>query len=102
MRTLWSLVPTSATMLGFHIVFEGAGSNERGIDRRTGRTLIRVNPKFYRPADLNQLCGNPLKAEQAMGWTRRTTFLLLVALMVEADDRRVSNKRLTIRTHPSR
>ena len=94
-HTVRDFVSTSATMLGFDIVFEGAGSNERGIDRRTGRTLIQVDPKFYRPADLNQLCGNPLKAEQAMGWTRRTTFRQLVALMVEADDRRVSNKRLT-------
>jgi GDPmannose 4,6-dehydratase len=95
MHTVRDFVSTSATMLGFDIVFEGVGSSERGIDRRTGRTLIQVDPKFYRPADLNQLCGNPLKAEQAMGWTRRTTFTQLVALMVEADDRRVSNKRLT-------
>jgi GDPmannose 4,6-dehydratase len=95
MHTVRDFVSTSATMLGFDIVFEGVGSSERGIDRRTGRTLIQVDPKFYRPADLNQLCGNPLKAEQAMGWTRRTTFPQLVALMVEADDRRVSNKRLT-------
>ena len=95
MHTVRDFVSTSATMLGFDIVFEGVGSDERGIDRRTGRTLIQVNPKYYRPADLNHLCGNPLKAEQAMGWTRRTTFLQLVALMVEADDRRVSNKRLT-------
>jgi len=95
MHTVRDFVSTSATMLGFDIVFEGVGSSERGIDRRTGRTLIQVDPKFYRPADLNQLCGNPLKAEQAMGWTRRTTFPQLVALMVEADDRRVSNKWLT-------
>jgi GDPmannose 4,6-dehydratase len=95
MHTVRDFVSASATMLGFDIVFEGVGSNERGIDRRTGRTLIQVDPKYYRPADLNHLCGNPLKAEQAMGWTRKTTFLQLVALMVEADDRRVSNKRLT-------
>ena len=95
MHTVRDFVSASATMLGFDIVFEGVGSKERGIDRRTGRTLIQVNPKYYRPTDLNHLCGNPLKAEQAMGWRRRTTFLQLVALMVEADDHRVSDKRLT-------
>jgi GDPmannose 4,6-dehydratase len=95
MHTVRNFVSTSATMLGFDIVFEGAGSNERGIDRRTGRTLVQVNPKFYRPADLNQLCGNPVKAEQTLGWKRRTAFLQLVALMVEADERRVRDKRVT-------
>ncbi|HJY85037.1 MAG TPA: GDP-mannose 4,6-dehydratase [Candidatus Binatia bacterium] len=95
MHTVRDFVSASGTVLGLDIVFEGVGANERGIDRRTGRTLIQVNPKYYRPVDLNQLCGNPLKAEQALGWKRRTTFAQLVALMAEADDRRVRDKRLT-------
>ena len=81
--------------LGFDIVFEGAGVQERGIDRKSGRTIVQVEPKFYRPAEVDQLCGSPAKAEQALGWKRRVSFPELVSLMVEADDRRVRDDRLT-------
>jgi GDPmannose 4,6-dehydratase len=81
--------------LGFDFVFEGTGVDERGIDRKTGRTLVKVEPKFYRPAEVDQLCGNPAKAQRALGWEREATFAQLVEMMVEADERRVQDNRLT-------
>src|SRR3954453_1823181 len=60
--------------LGFDIVFEGSGTDERGIDRKSGRTLVKVEPKFYRPAEVEHLCGDPTKAEKALGWQRQVPF----------------------------
>ena len=59
------------------------------IDRRTGKTIVRVNPAFYRPAEVDVLIGNPKKAQEVLGWTRKVGFEELVTLMAEADDRRV-------------
>jgi GDPmannose 4,6-dehydratase len=81
--------------LGFDLAFEGEGVSERGIDRKSGRTVVKVDPKFYRPAEVDLLCGNPGKAQAALGWQRGTTFPQLVETMVEADERRVRDNRLT-------
>jgi len=78
--------------LGFDIVFEGNNENERAIDRKSGRTLVTVNPEFFRPAEVDRLLGNPAKAEHALGWRRAMSFEDLVTTMAEADDRRVRNR----------
>ena len=88
-------VMAAGRCLGFDFVFEGSGADERGIDRKTGRTLVKVDPRFYRPAEVDQLCGNPAKAQRLLGWERKTTFAQLVETMVEADERRVQDNRLT-------
>jgi GDPmannose 4,6-dehydratase len=88
-------VMAAGRCLGFDLVFEGEGVDERGIDRKTGRTVVKVEPKFYRPAEVDQLCGNSDKAQKALGWQRGTTFPQLVETMVEADERRVRDNRLT-------
>ena len=88
-HTVRSFVDTAANRLGFDLEWSGAGSEERGTDRRSGKTVVRVNPEFYRPAEVDLLIGNPQKAEQLLGWKRKLGFAELVARMVEADDRRV-------------
>lgn len=75
--------------LGFDIVFEGKGVSERGIDRKSGKTVLRVNEKFYRPAEVDLLLGSPRKAEAKLGWKRSVSFPELVQSMTEADERRV-------------
>jgi len=95
LHTVREFVFATGAILGFDVVFEGSGLKERGIDRKTGRTLICIDPKYYRPTEITHSCGNPSKARQALGWTRRTTFQQLVTLMAEADDRRVRDNRLT-------
>ena len=65
---------------GFDIKWEDAG--ERGVDAKTGRTLIRVDARFIRPADIDDLTGDPSKAHASLGWRHRTGFDALVRLMV--------------------
>ena len=73
---------------GFTLRFEGKDENEVGIDVATGKTLVRVNPKFYRPAEVDLLIGNPARAKEILGWEPKTTLEQLCQMMVEADLRR--------------
>jgi GDPmannose 4,6-dehydratase len=68
--------------------FRKSGVDEQGVDAKSGKTLIRVNPKFYRPAEVDLLIGNPAKAKAKLGWEPRTTLEELCRMMVEADLRR--------------
>jgi GDPmannose 4,6-dehydratase len=68
--------------------FRGEGVDEQGVDARTGKTLVRVNPRFYRPAEVDLLIGNPAKAKAKLGWEPRTTLEELCRMMVDADLRR--------------
>ena len=81
-----SFVEIAASRLGFDIEWSGAGPDERGIDRRSGKTIVQVNPAFYRPAEVDLLVGNPKKAQDVLGWRRHVGFADLVTMMVEADD----------------
>lgn len=65
--------------------WRGAGEKEVGIDAVSGKTLVRVNPKFYRPAEVDLLIGNPLKAREKLGWAPKTTLEQLCQMMVQAD-----------------
>jgi len=73
---------------GVEISFKGNGVDERGVDESTGSTLVRINPKFYRPAEVDLLIGNPAKAKARLGWEPQTTLEELCRMMVEADLRR--------------
>ncbi|HET8899075.1 MAG TPA: GDP-mannose 4,6-dehydratase [Rhodanobacteraceae bacterium] len=81
-------VAMAATAAGFDLEFKGSGESEVAIDRATGKTLVRVNPKFYRPAEVEQLIGNPEKARRELGWAPTTTLEQMCQLMVDADLRR--------------
>ena len=71
---------------GINLRWEGSGTDEKGIDSATGRVLVEVDPRFYRPADVEQLLGDPSKARNVLGWNpRRRSFDDLVRIMVEAD-----------------
>jgi GDPmannose 4,6-dehydratase len=71
---------------GIEIEWQGEGLNEKGIDKATGRILIEVDPKYFRPAEVDQLLGDPTKAKTLLGWNpTKTPFEELVRIMVEAD-----------------
>lgn len=70
------------------IEFRGKDEEEIGIDTGTGNVVVKVNPKFYRPAEVDLLIGNPEKAREKLGWAPETTLEQLCAMMVEADLRR--------------
>jgi GDPmannose 4,6-dehydratase len=84
-------VELAAKHVGIDLVWNGSGINEKGIDRRTGKTIIEVSEKFYRPAEVDVLIGNPGKAKQKLGWSASTTLESLAAMMVDADIRRIEH-----------
>lgn len=73
---------------GVSVDFQGSAEDETAVDVATGKTVVRVNPKFYRPAEVDLLIGNPTKAKNVLGWAPQTTLEQLCQMMVEADLRR--------------
>lgn len=73
---------------GIEVDFRGAAEGETAIDTASGKTVMRINPKFYRPAEVELLIGNPAKAKAVLGWAPATTLEQLCEMMVEADLRR--------------
>ena len=71
--------------IGVELVWEGSGVEERGVDRATGRTLVVVDPRYFRPAEVELLQADPRKAREKLGWQPRVSFSELVQLMVQAD-----------------
>lgn len=72
--------------VGINLRWEGEGLDEKGIDEATGKVLVEVDPRFFRPAEVEQLLGNPAKAREKLGWNpRATSFERLVEIMVDAD-----------------
>ena len=70
------------------IKWEGEAEKEQGVDAKTGEVRVRVNPEFYRPAEVDLLLGDPTRAESELGWERKVDFPGLVKLMVEHDLKR--------------
>lgn len=87
-ETVRDFVTMAFKAVGIELEFKGAAEQEVGIDVTSGRTLVRVNPKFYRPAEVELLIGNPSKAKDKLGWAPDTTLEQLCQMMVEADLRR--------------
>ena len=78
-------VAAAGTLLDMRIEWKGDGVDEVGIDTRSGRTLVRVDPRYFRPTEVETLLGDATKARQKLGWTAEVTFPELVAEMVESD-----------------
>jgi len=94
-HTVRTFCEMAAGHAGFDLAWEGEAETTRGIDRKTGRTVIRVNPAFYRPAEVDLLIGDPAKARDRLGWEPRTGLAELVAMMMEADLRRAADDRFS-------
>ena len=73
---------------GIGVEFRGKDQDEIAVDTATGKTVMRINPKFHRPAEVDLLIGNPEKAERILGWKPQTTLEQLCQMMVEADLKR--------------
>jgi GDPmannose 4,6-dehydratase len=78
-------VERTCAIAGFDLVWEGEGENEVGRDAATGKTIISIDPKYYRPAEVDLLLGDPGKARRVLGWEPRVTFEELVEIMMRAD-----------------
>jgi GDPmannose 4,6-dehydratase len=78
-------VEQAGAELGYSLRWKGAGLSEQGYDARTGRVLVRVDPRYFRPAEVDTLLGDASKARQRLGWSPRVSFAELVKEMVAAD-----------------
>ena len=84
-RTVREFVQAAFIAAGIEIEFLGSGKDEYAVDKATGKTVVKVNPKFFRPAEVELLLGDPQKAEEKLGWKRNIPFQELVERMVKTD-----------------
>lgn len=84
-HTIREFAELAGTQLGMELAWEGEGVDEKGIDTKTGKTIVQVNPKFFRPAEVDLLLGDASRAESELGWERKVSFPQLVEMMVRED-----------------
>ena len=81
--------------VGIDIQWQGSGLDERGIDKKTGEVLVEVDPKYFRPTEVETLLGNPAKAKKLLGWNpRQTSYEELVRIMVDHDLKYVEKQKI--------
>lgn len=85
MYTIRQLIEIAFRLREFEIAWKGSGINEIGYDKKTGQELIFVDPKYFRPAEVDLLLGNPTKANTVLGWVAKTSMEELIREMVEQD-----------------
>ena len=78
-------VQIAADTLGMEINWQGSGVGEKGVENKTGKTIVAVDPRYFRPTEVETLLGNPAKAKEQIGWAPEVTFSELVAEMVQQD-----------------
>jgi GDPmannose 4,6-dehydratase len=76
---------------GIQLDWQGSGLNETGIDRASGRVMVTIDPRYYRPTEVDLLLGDASKAHNVLGWTPGIQFDELVEMMVDADTLRLQN-----------
>lgn len=87
-NTVRYFVEKAFQAVGISLEWDGEGVNEKGYHKESGKELVRVNPEFFRPCEVDLLCGDPLKAEKVLGWKHRTKLEELCEIMVRADMKR--------------
>jgi len=99
-HTVREFVEKAFEVLDIRITWEGTGANEKGIDSKTGKVIIEIDPKYYRPTEVETLLGDPTKARTVLGWDpKETSFDQLVKLMVESDKKQVENENYLKQSH---
>lgn len=84
-HTVREFVEETAKLLGMDLIWEGEGVNEKGRDKKTNKVIIEIDPKYFRPTEVDLLIGDPSKAKELLGWEPKTKFHELVKIMVDAD-----------------
>ncbi len=85
LHSVREFIEKAAIHSGFNIIWKGSGIEEVGIDQRSGKEIICIDPKYYRPAEKKHLFGNPSKAKQVLKWEPSINFDQLVEIMMKAD-----------------
>ncbi|WP_437187197.1 GDP-mannose 4,6-dehydratase [Planctomicrobium sp. SH668] len=84
-ETVRRFVEIAAACLGMNIAWEGVGVDEKGVDQNTGKTIVQIDPRYIRPAEVDTLLGDSSRAREKLGWKPKISFDELVREMVEAD-----------------
>ena len=84
-HTVREFAQVAFARLGMEIEWRGSGENEKGICKKTGKTLIEISPRYFRPSDAKSLLGDPSKAGRELGWKAETKFRRLAEIMADAD-----------------
>jgi GDPmannose 4,6-dehydratase len=93
-HTVREFIEVASKRLGFSLKWEGKGVNEKGIDKKTGKIIVKIDPYYFRPAEVDLLIGDPSKAKKIMGWEPKVKFKELVEIMVDADLKTESSKKV--------
>lgn len=89
-HTVREFVELAFAEVGVEIEWQGIGVDEKGIDKATGKVLVDVNPRYFRPAEVELLWGDSTKAEKELGWKRKVSFKGLVSMMIDSDMREIA------------
>jgi GDPmannose 4,6-dehydratase len=92
-HTVREFIEVASNRLGFELEWQGEGVNEIGVDKNSGKTIIKIDPVYFRPAEVDLLIGDPAKAKKIMGWEPKVKFKELVEIMVDADLQTQSSKK---------
>ena len=84
-HTVREFVEESCKVLDMEIKWKGSGLKEKGVDKKTGKTIIEIDPQYFRPTEVDLLLGDPTKAKKILGWKAKTKFKDLVKIMIESD-----------------
>ncbi len=93
MHSVREFVELAFRGVGRMIEWRGTGVEEVGLERKTGKVLVRIDPRYFRPTEVDELCGDPSKARERLGWSHKTSFKELVAEMVASDLESVADAR---------
>ena len=84
-RSVREFVDLAFSHIGMSLVWRGTGVDEVGVDKRSGKAIVKIDPRYFRPTEVELLIGDPSKARKKLGWTAKTPFADLVKEMVDAD-----------------
>ncbi|AZV55524.1 GDP-mannose 4,6-dehydratase [Clostridium sp. AWRP] len=89
-HTVREFVELAFKEAGIEIGWKGTGIEEKGYDKKSGKTLVEINPRYFRPTEVDLLLGSPAKAEKALKWKRKVYFKDLIRMMVESDMKEIA------------
>jgi GDPmannose 4,6-dehydratase len=93
-HTVREFAEITAKQFGIDLIWQGKGINEKGVDKKTGKIIIEIDPKYFRPSEVDILLGDPTKAKTELGWTPKISFAELVKEMCDADIRAEEHKNI--------
>jgi len=99
-HTVREFVEKAFKVVSIEIIWKGEGIEEKGLDKNTGKIIVEIDTKYYRPTEVEALLGDPTKAKTILGWDpKETSFDQLVKLMVESDKKQVENENYLKQSH---